>query len=159
MLYEANLHIKKYFLPGVKKIFLSHSHKDKDLAQGMINYLATLGIDLYVDWNDSNMPRITNRETANNIKSHISGSDFFLVLATDDAMISRWVPWEIGVADQLKKPDHMAIIPVVVSGDSEFKGNEYLKLYPRMKLEGIGKIKIYEVGYEYQNSDLKDWLK
>ena len=33
-------------------IFLSHSHKDWELAKGLIMVLAEQGVSIYVDWND-----------------------------------------------------------------------------------------------------------
>jgi len=157
-LMEAGIHIKKYALTGIKRIFLSHSHKDKMLAEGLINYLGTIGIDLYVDWNDTNMPKITNRQTAESIKSQIVLSDFFLILATSNALNSKWVPWEIGVADQIKGGRKMAIIPVA-DDSGQFKGNEYLQLYKCIRLEGVygEEIKLFEAG-AYAGSEIKDWL-
>jgi hypothetical protein len=140
-----------------KTIFLSHSHKDKDLVEGLINYLASFGIKIYVDWNDTGMPRITNRDTAERIKEKIKENSFFLILATENAMSSRWVPWEIGVADQMKH-ENIAIIPVVRNSDSEFKGNEYLQLYRCIKIESQDNVKIFEVASVYRSMSIKDWL-
>lgn len=155
--YRGNVVLQKS--SAQKTIFLSHSHKDKILAEGLIDYLATLGIKVYVDWNDSGMPRITDRTTANRIKEKIKENTFFLILASENAMTSRWVPWEIGVADQIKDANKMAIVPVVKNNDDEFKGNEYLQLYRRIILDEIGKdrIKLYEVG-SYRSHHVKNWL-
>jgi hypothetical protein len=139
-----------------KTIFLSHSHKDKALVEGLINYLATFGIKLYVDWQDSEMPRVTDRKTAENIKQRIRNLDFFLVLATQNALASRWVPWEAGVADQFKSTAKIAVIPVADPA-GRFDGNEYLQLYNRILFEN-GKLCVYEVGYQYQKKNLNEWL-
>jgi hypothetical protein len=93
-------------------IFLSHSHKDRKKAKGLIRHLAGLGVEVYVDWNDSDVPRDTNRETAEKIKAKISDNTIFLVLATRNALESKWVPWEIGVADKTKGEARVLIIPV-----------------------------------------------
>src|SRR5437763_1949279 len=93
-------------------VFLSHSHQDRDLAKGIILHLATFGIDVYVDWNDSSMPRETNRETADKIKSRIEELNLFMILATENALQSKWVPWEVGVADKTKGEQQVLIIPV-----------------------------------------------
>jgi hypothetical protein len=113
-------------------IFLSHSHKDRELVEGFINYLAYWGkIKVYVDWQDSNMPASTNRETARRIKMKIEELDYFFVLATENALKSKWVPWEIGIADSIKF-DKIAIVPVADSS-GKFNGNEYLQLYPSIQ--------------------------
>jgi len=114
---------------------------------------------VYVDWQDSDMPKATNRETAEKIKKQIAKNEFFLVLATNNALSSRWVPWEIGVADQVKaNHDKMGIIPVV-DDSGQFKGNEYLQLYKRITLDEIFKnrIKLYEAN-SHQSKEVKDWL-
>jgi len=153
---EARTYILKASYEASKTIFLSHSHKDKDLAQGLVNYLASLGIKLYVDWQDSGMPRITDRKTAENIKQRIRDLDFFLILATQNALASRWVPWEIGVADQLKTINNIAVIPVEDPA-GRFDGNEYLQLYNRIQIED-GKLVWFEVGYQYIKKNLNEWL-
>ncbi|MBU2610296.1 MAG: toll/interleukin-1 receptor domain-containing protein [Chloroflexi bacterium] len=143
-------------------IFLSHSHKDKELVEGFINYLAfSSRIKIYVDWQDSDMPAVTNRDTALRIKKKIDEMDYFLVLATRNAMNSKWVPWEIGVADRAKTTNRIAIIPVADPED-KFDGNEYLQLYPRIepgKIQFTGEttLAIFEVGAD-KGESVQAWL-
>ena len=94
--------IKSYPSAAEYNVFLSHSHKDKELAKGLIYMLAREGVSVYVDWADSELPEKPGRETANKIKRVIKTSDLFLLLATDNALNSKWVPWELGVADEAK---------------------------------------------------------
>lgn len=155
---EARTYIVKAAYEASKTVFLSHSHKDKDLAQGLVNYLAGLGIKLYVDWQDSGMPRITDRKTAENIKKKISDLSYFLILATPNALNSRWVPWEIGVADQVKAQEKIAVIPVV-DQSGKFEGNEYLQLYNRVEADNFGKMLVFEKSQTYSSDDIKAWLK
>jgi hypothetical protein len=116
------------------KIFLSHSHKDRDFVEGLINALAYFSeISIYVDWQDTTMPRVTNRETAQRIKKRIGEMDCFLVLATKNAMESKWVPWEIGIADTTLAIERIAIIPVA-DPYGNFYGNEYLQLYQTIEI-------------------------
>ena len=129
--------------PGAPKvtIFLSHSHKDKDLIKGLIAVLAEQGVLVYVDWNDGEMPRVTSRVTAERIKRRIGEMQLFAVLATHNAMDSKWVPWETGVADQKKAESCMFVIPVADSS-GKYPGSEYLQLYQRFELDssGVGRI-------------------
>ncbi len=124
-------------------IFLSHSHKDKRLAEGLKNYLATLGISLYIDWQDTDMPERPNRVTADNLKKRIAELNIFLMLCTDNALQSRWVPWEIGVADSIKRNDKILIAPVK-NNSGGFSGNEYLQLYPRIEFAVGNQLAIFE---------------
>jgi hypothetical protein len=113
-------------------IFLSHSSKDRELAQGLVFYLGSLGISVYVDWNDSDMPRVTNRETAERLKVKIKENRLFMILASRNALDSKWVPWEVGIADQCKGEQAMLLIPVA-DASGRFEGAEYLQLYRRVE--------------------------
>jgi len=117
----------EYFLESVHQanitVFLSHSHNDKELVKGLIELLAEQGIYIYVDWNDSSMPRITSGETARKIKKRIGELQLFFFLATENGLNSKWCPWELGVADSFKRWDDIIIIPVA-DPSGRFKGNE-----------------------------------
>jgi hypothetical protein len=51
-----------------------------------------------------------------------------MILATQQAFASKFVPWEIGIADEIKGEKFILLIPVTDSG-GRFQGNEYLQLY------------------------------
>jgi len=118
-------------------VFLSHSHHDRGLVEGLIALLDGLGIKIYVDWNDTEMPRVTNRETAEKIKEQIKRKMLFMILATDRALNSKWVPWEVGIGDQVKGEEFILLIPVA-DPSGRFPGNEYLQLYNHMTFENQG---------------------
>lgn len=124
-------------------IFLSHSHKDKELVEGLIAYFDKIGISIYVDWNDTQMPRITNRGTAEKIKKEIADQKIFMVFATKNALASKWVPWEVGVADQIKGQAQVMIIPVA-DDFGQFHGSEYLQLYQRAEIATDGTYAVFE---------------
>ena len=56
-----------FFSIPAKSVFLSHSHKDHELAEGLQKELQNRGVSLFIDWQDSGMPSITSRETAEKI--------------------------------------------------------------------------------------------
>ncbi|HBC3930626.1 TPA: toll/interleukin-1 receptor domain-containing protein [Vibrio parahaemolyticus] len=111
--------------------FLCHSHKDHDLAKGLQILMKENGWDLYIDWEDSEMPSTPNKETANIIKKKIKTTDWFLFLATGNSTQSRWCPWEIGFADSAKGYEKILIVPTA-DDSGNWYGNEYLQLYKRM---------------------------
>ena len=78
------------------------------------------------------MPQSTSSETASRLKAVIKRCDKFILLATDNAIESKWCNWELGFGDAQKFKDHIAIIPIKKKGGSDFqyKGNEYLFIYP-----------------------------
>jgi hypothetical protein len=136
-------------------IFLSHSHLDWDLVKAAINFFASHGVSVYVDWLDGGMPAQTSKATAVLLKDHIERHKKFVLLATGNSLSSVWVPWELGIADGLKRDSHMAVLPVVEKG-SGFAGNEYVNLYPQIQ-STEGKWAVYPTDGS-PASWLKDWL-
>jgi hypothetical protein len=126
-------------------IFLSHSHKDRKKARGIIRYFASLGVEVYVDWNDRDMPRETSQVTAEKIKDRIVQFDLCMVLLTRNACGSKWVPWEIGVADVAKGESRVLVVPVVDSHGSYY-GMEFLRLYRRVALSTGGATFVLQPG-------------
>jgi hypothetical protein len=83
------------------------------------------------------MPDQTTGETAARIKEVIKYCDKFILLATEKAIESYWCNWELGIGDVHKFQRHIAILPVKDKGeyDFQYKGNEYLQIYPRIDYE------------------------
>lgn len=115
-------------------VFLSHKHDDLDDARGVIGELESIGAKVYIDSMDNKMPEQTSGETAMRIKDVIKFCNKFILLATDKAIESYWCNWELGIGDTYKYIDHIAILPIKEKGtyDQNFKGNEYLQIYPRI---------------------------
>lgn len=113
---------------GKQTAFLSHSHRDAELAKGLQGYLQAHGWMVYIDWEDTSMPPKPNRETARKIKDRIKRLDWFLFLATANSTNSRWCPWEIGFADGVKDIEKIVIVPTRDSAGHNH-GSEYLDLY------------------------------
>lgn len=113
-------------------IFLSHSHKDRELIQPVIAFLRSHGVKIYVDWLDEGMPDVISGETAKKIKERIQQQRKFLVLVTEHSKDSRWVPWELGYADSKKGMKHIGTLPVAEKED--FVKNEYLRIYPKIEV-------------------------
>lgn len=115
--------------------------------------MAENGWDLYIDWQDHQMPEQPNKETAVKIKNRISELDWFLFLATPNSTQSRWCPWEIGYADSKKSHDRILVIPTTDAG--KWYGNEYLQLYRNILDAQGGALAAFSAG---QNTD-GVWLK
>jgi len=145
-----------------KTIFLSHSHLDKTIVNKIGLLFSNLKTELYVDWLDKTLPEETNKLTADTIKIRIQECNYFLFLATYHGLRSKWCNWELGVADSLKRGKNLAILPIE-SKSGNWKGNEYLQLYPEMKFETtdlelitVDEIKIRELNGKIIS--LKKWL-
>ena len=115
-------------------VFISHKHSDLEDLQGVIGVLEKHGAKIYIDSMDNKMPEQTSGETAQRIKEVIKFCKKFILLATDDAIESYWCNWELGIGDTHRYIENIAILPIKEKGtyDSNYKGNEYLQVYPRI---------------------------
>lgn len=115
-------------------IFLSHKHDEHSILQDVVAFLREVGVNVYVDWMDSSMPAYTNAETAHKLKEKIEASDKFILIATPDAINSKWCNWELGLGDADKYIDNIALFPINKNYEN-FKGAEYLAIYPFIDFE------------------------
>lgn len=127
---------------GLQTVFLCHSHRDEALVKGLMALFQESDWNVYVDWADTSMPETPSRQTAARIKRKIVDCDFFLLLATDNSMTSRWCPWEIGYADGKKQIESILLLPTT-DGLKTF-GNEYLELYRHIDMGDVGKLGVWE---------------
>lgn len=114
------------------KIFMSHKHSDLEDLKGVIGFLEkNYNISIYIDGNDSKMPKVTSVKTAEKIKEKINLCDKFILLATNDAIHSIWCNWELGYSDAVKS-GKIAIFPMNDTdlSDNDYSGKEYMELYP-----------------------------
>lgn len=126
------------YAPGKSRVFLSHSHLDvQDLSnediRALIVLLMEFADDIYIDWLDPEMPDEPCEETAKRLQEKINDCDRFLLVATTNAISSRWVPWELGYADNAKGVNNISVIPIA-DPDGRWEGAEYMRLYPRLLL-------------------------
>lgn len=144
-------------------VFLSHSHKDQEQVKQLVVFLRKLGIRIYVDWMDDDMPQTTSGITASKIKEKIKDNKKFILLATNNAINSKWCNWELGLGDAAKYIKHISLFPVA-NNNRRWEGNEYLQIYPRIEKEtgSIG-YRTYEQWYViYPNNnktELETWLR
>ena len=93
----------------MKKIFLSHSTKDKALADAFYTLL-----DSFINDNHLNYEVFYSPESLTNFKKHspkwkeaivqaVKGCDKFIVLWTPNSIENRWVNYEIGIAKAMNK--------------------------------------------------------
>lgn len=143
--------------------FLSHSSKDQDLVVGATLVLQNHGAQVYVDEIDPEMPPYTSDETADLLKSRIKQTKRFVLLTSKNSKDSRWVPWELGIADGYKGLPRIALFP---SADSPYDTNwaswEYLGLYHQIawgRLEGYSD-EVWMVLDHKRNTavELRAWL-
>jgi TIR domain len=144
--------------------FLSHSHSDKERIKPIIKILNSVGVDIYVDWLDNEMPTSTSGKTAETIKAKIKSNKKFILLASNIAIKSNWVNWELGIGDGAKYIDNMMILPFK-ENHQNWTNNEYFEIYPHLESENqydyqTGQSVTYYVIYPDKTKlKLQDWLK
>ncbi len=115
-------------------VFLAHSSSDKeDALPDAIGFLMKQGAKVYIDKDDKELPQKTSAETGAKLKRRIEQCPKFIVLVTAKSKDSRWIPWELGIADEKKKLANVALLPDVGNqANADWPEQEYLGLYPRI---------------------------
>ncbi len=141
-------------------VFLSHSHQD--LTNGeldrIIILLRTSGVRVYIDSNDASMPPFTNAETARRIKQKIETNKKFVLLATNNAIASKWCNWELGFGDAKKYIENIALFPLSENAGG-WQGNEYLRIYPRIEEDDINRGNFKVIFPDNRTLALSTWLR
>lgn len=140
-------------------IFLSHKHDETLIIKQAIAMFTKLGVRVYVDWMDYEMPKLTNGSTASRIKEKIRECDKFILLATEKAISSKWCNWELGFGDSQKYSKNIAVMPILDKEDGDFSGSEYLAIYPILTSASSYLAGTYYVEFEGNKVPLTTWLK
>lgn len=77
-------------------IFISHQKRDSAAAKKIADYIIQAGIDVYFDEYDSKIDRTDPFSVVNAIKTGIKNSTHMLCLLSQNALDSKWIPWEVG---------------------------------------------------------------
>lgn len=111
-------------------IFLSHAFDDRELILGVALTLEDLGYSVYLDWRDD--PGLdrknVSRATALKLRERMRNSRCLFFATTENTSNSRWMPWELGFKDG--QSNRAAILPVQDIRPDNYKGQEYLGIYP-----------------------------
>jgi hypothetical protein len=138
-------------------IFLSHSFADAEIILGLQKILTSKNYTVYVDWIEDpqlNRANVT-KDTAKYIRARMKMCKSLLYATSNNASTSKWMPWELGFFDGFKTK--VAIVPIsnTSQGSDDFKGQEYLGIYPY--LVNGQTLYIHNSAQDYMNFDR--WLK
>jgi hypothetical protein len=123
-------------------IFLSHSKMDEDLVLGAKQILEEKSYTVYVDWiDDPQLDRsAVSKATAEHLRWRMEQCEVMFYLHSKNASFSKWCPWELGYFDGLSiNAPRTFVFPLVNRGEG-FDGQEYLKLYPTVDIDNLGKV-------------------
>lgn len=150
--------IGSFLKPKIDNIFLSYSSKDKNYLASIINILEYNNGKVYTDIQDDDLPQETNRETATELKRKIKKISKTIVFVTTNSHLSKWIPWELGLADGSKNIEDIAIFPSEDKmNDGEWSNQEYLGIYNKIMKDN--KDVFYVSDYKgNRKCSLKDWI-
>lgn len=151
-------------------VFISHQRNDKEVAKTIANYISRSGLDIYFDEYDASINRDDPWSVVNAIKKGIQKSTHMLCILSQNALQSKWMPWEIGygydrlhvagiTVKEISKdalPEYLQIVPVL-------RGTKSLNSYIATtigKLEGtlINEQKIFSASMaKHPLDDVLDW--
>ncbi|GHT01325.1 hypothetical protein FACS1894108_14910 [Planctomycetales bacterium] len=127
--------MEKQASAGSHTIFLSHAFSDRNLILGVALTLEDLGYSVYLDWRDD--PTLdrqnVNAVTAAKLRERMRNAQCLFYATTENASSSRWMPWELGFKDG--QNNRTAILPIKDTVPTDFRGQEYLGIYPYVTQE------------------------
>jgi TIR domain len=109
-------------MPGPKKIFISYNQKDVDQALELLHKLQK--IKGYEVWFDRHNVPVGSR-IADKIHEGLGGSDYYLILISENSNKSEWVKREISLAFDLSMKKSLTLVPVLLDSAEvplEFRG-------------------------------------
>jgi hypothetical protein len=119
-------------------IFLSHStNEPEEILLGVKSLLEDRGLSVYVDkYSDPHLsPDRVTAETAELLRRRMRQCAALLYVYSRYSQKSRWMPWELGYFDALR--GKVGVIPVTRNQEEDFKGEEYLNLYPNVDITDL----------------------
>lgn len=132
---------KEASLLSGKIVFLSHSTADDRHVHGVLRFFKRFKAPAYADDFDKRLPKPPTTATAVTLKDEIKKCPRFVVLVSPNSRLSRWIPWELGLADGFKNIPPIALLPVTPEGAEEAWANEeYFNLYPRIYCNGSSSV-------------------
>lgn len=145
-------------------IFISHSYLDKIEIDALYYIFEECGYSVFIDWKQEELQdrnQIT-KEVANKLKRYMKNCKCLLYVSTKNSSNSKWCPWELGFVDGLK--DRVAILPILKEPVVNYKGQEYLGIYPYVDYEKTTKDGIYEFWVNNPDnpkmySNLRKWIE
>ena len=123
-----------------KNLFLSHQMSDLAPAKAAVNLLERHGASVYLDVEDASLQASSPNQIAARLRNAIRACRRLVVIVTDNTQTSRWIPWEMGIADQQFGDSRVALLPIKPQSYSaeDWTQQSYFNLYARIEPSGAG---------------------
>jgi hypothetical protein len=142
-------------------VFLSYRREDRVWVDGIVRFLKSVGVSVYVDYLDQTLEDLQNDQVAKALRDRINGCKKFISLATPNSSKSKWMPWELGLGDRIVNYKNVAMLPLT-NTPTYWGDQEYGKIYGRienMNSYGFNKSETWYVIYPSGDKvGLKQWL-
>jgi len=130
---EARMAFKSAGVSQGKDVFLSHSSGDHELLPAVILVLEQHGGRVYVDEQDSSLRGSDFESVAARLRTAVHRCPKFVLFVSAKTDSSKWIPWELGIADGAKQGRNVALFPSAERApDMSWAEQEYLGLYHRV---------------------------
>lgn len=134
--------------PGT--VFVSYSHKDRDIVDTILSRFESDGIDYWIDYEEMLIGQVIDRE----ISEAIQKSWLFLIVLTPNSISSKWVERELDEASHEEVERGKIILPVVA------KGLRSADLPPRIRRKFCADLSDdFESGYAKLKHSIRSYLK
>lgn len=118
-----------------KNLFLSHSLNDLGPARAAVNLLERHGASVYLDVEDASLKSSSPSDIASRLRNAIRSCRRLVVIVTENTQASRWIPWEMGIADVEFGESRVALLPTKEYSFSaeDWAEQAYFNLYARIE--------------------------
>jgi hypothetical protein len=114
-------------------VFLSHLSTDEDFLAIVEYLLRQHGGVPHMSATDKCLSPTASAEAVKKLRATIDGLPRFIVFVTPQSTTSKWIPWEIGLANGLKKDSEIALWPSAPADvGEEWVAAGYLGIYRRI---------------------------
>ncbi len=118
-----------------KNLFLSHSLSDEAPARHAVAVLQEHGYSMYIDIEDGGLRTASSSsDIATRLRGAIGTCKRLVVIVTENTQTSRWILWEVGLADAFNGTGRAALLPLKPSSSaSDLRVNQDFDLYARIE--------------------------
>jgi hypothetical protein len=115
-------------------LFVSHSHLDTSRVRDLVKQWQNWNHRIFADFNDPKLVEASRKqkmdsETSEHLRRAIGKCAVFIFIASANSAVSRWMPWELGLAHGMVGRVHLYLLDD--TAPKAFRQREYLELYKR----------------------------